>query len=288
MIIPLKDDMVSNLSQRLKPAILAIAICLLAIYCVGDNDLYFLPAIAISLVTVMASRELHSIISLNGLDSEWKLNLAAALIPQMTLWWFGAAQGWILLLGMFLAVILPAIWLMYHSIKDHSLISIFFHAFYLGAPIMLIYSQVLPQSSFLLSQTRFDLVLWLCVVKGTDIGGYFIGKFWGRMRMCTHISPGKTWEGFLGGVLLAQILGFSLYLFNPIEGGLHSCFSLSFIFFALSASAQVGDLLESYLKRMAGVKDSGSVPGLGGILDMIDSLLLSAVVFWIFKQAAWL
>ena len=117
------------------------------------------------------------------------------------------------------------------------------------------------------------ILMILLVVKSTDIGAYFGGKAIGRHKLIPWLSPGKTWEGLVCGVIVAGIVGWAcatrLAYFAGWKG---------FIFGAvIGAIGQVGDLLESMMKRDAEVKDSGaSIPGFGGILDVIDSPLLAA------------
>lgn len=119
-------------------------------------------------------------------------------------------------------------------------------------------------------------LLWLFVlVAVADVGAYFAGRAWGRRKLAPVVSPGKTWEGALGGALLsALVCGGALALW-----GLLSWFWAAATL-ALIVVAVFGDLLESLLKREAGVKDSGALlPGHGGVLDRIDSALAALPVF---------
>jgi len=123
------------------------------------------------------------------------------------------------------------------------------------------------------------LVIWLvAVTKFTDMGAYATGSLIGKHKMIPHISPGKTWEGIIGGVAFALIIGCGLVALMPVElavlGGWGSVITISLI---LAVLAVLGDLAESVLKRSIGVKDSGqTLPGIGGILDLIDSLCFTA------------
>jgi phosphatidate cytidylyltransferase len=117
--------------------------------------------------------------------------------------------------------------------------------------------------------------LWLLLlVWGADIGAYFSGRRFGRLKLASAVSPGKTWEGVAGGVLLSMtVCGMSLVLLG------FSAWWLVGIA-ALCAVSVIGDLFESVLKRIRGVKDSGNMlPGHGGILDRIDSVLAVLPVF---------
>ncbi|ANZ58100.1 CDP-diglyceride synthetase [Fructilactobacillus lindneri] len=116
------------------------------------------------------------------------------------------------------------------------------------------------------------LLYALFIVWCTDSGAYFIGKYFGKNKLAKHISPNKTWEGSIGGTLIATIVCTIFVFFFPING--FSTLSMFFITIILSTFGQLGDLVESALKRFYGVKDSGKIlPGHGGILDRFDSLL---------------
>lgn len=115
-------------------------------------------------------------------------------------------------------------------------------------------------------------VLWsLCIVWAADIGAYFAGRRFGRRKLAPALSPGKTWEGALGGLLLAIVVaaGF-VALWQP---SVTSLAAVGVLAVAISCFSVLGDLFESALKRSSGVKDSGGLlPGHGGVLDRIDSL----------------
>ncbi len=133
------------------------------------------------------------------------------------------------------------------------------------------------------------LLLLLLVVWAGDILALFTGKLIGRHKLAPKISPGKTWEGFAGSVAgslivatllfyLAERLNLSSLGVSPYPGRLIAWLGLALL---INLAAQLGDLLESAMKRGAGVKDSGTLlPGHGGVLDRIDALLLAAPVLW--------
>jgi phosphatidate cytidylyltransferase len=117
------------------------------------------------------------------------------------------------------------------------------------------------------------LLFILIVVKATDIGAYFGGRALGRHKLIPWLSPGKTWEGLLCGMIFSGIVGAISAVW--IEDFV---WNKALIFgFILGGIGQVGDLLESLFKRDAEVKDSGNlIPGFGGVLDVIDSPLFAA------------
>jgi phosphatidate cytidylyltransferase len=114
----------------------------------------------------------------------------------------------------------------------------------------------------------------LILVWVADIGAFFFGRRFGRVRLAPEVSPGKTWEGVLGGMTLSAMVavGGSLWFHVSLAVFLPLCL-------ATVAFSIIGDLTESLLKRFAGIKDSGTVfPGHGGVMDRIDSLTGAAPV----------
>lgn len=149
----------------------------------------------------------------------------------------------------------------------------------------LVYVPVLL-SSLVMIRTSGDGVLWifllLAVVFAGDVAAFFVGSRWGRRKLCLAVSPGKTVEGAVGGLVASVAVGAFFKLFF-----LPKCSWLPALvcFMAVAVVGQVGDLFESVLKRSAGVKDSGTLlPGHGGILDRIDALLFAAPVALLFKE----
>jgi phosphatidate cytidylyltransferase len=109
-----------------------------------------------------------------------------------------------------------------------------------------------------------------------DMGAYFTGRKWGQHKLCPSISPNKTWEGLAGGVAAATLVGvlFAFYMNIPKILGASVIISPT-----IAVIAQIGDLFKSWIKRKAGVKDSGTLlPGHGGLLDRMDSYLFAAPV----------
>ena len=148
----------------------------------------------------------------------------------------------------------------------------------------------------------FLLLYLLLLVWAGDIFAYFVGKPFGRHRMSSRVSPNKTWEGAVASVAASVAVGILMFHYaQPISSGLMhahlierqngvleewpvpTVIALSIV---LNLAAQLGDLVESLIKRGAGAKDSGALlPGHGGMLDRIDALLFAAPVLWCY--AAW-
>ncbi|MBI1190274.1 MAG: hypothetical protein GC200_06280 [Tepidisphaera sp.] len=129
------------------------------------------------------------------------------------------------------------------------------------------------------------VLLWvLLITKACDIGAYFTGRAIGRHKLIPWLSPGKTWEGLGGGLVLSAVVAWAgslvLHATTPMRGpGPGWCIVLGV---GCALVGQAGDLLESMYKRDAGIKDSGrGLPGFGGILDVIDSpVLVAPLAYW--------
>jgi phosphatidate cytidylyltransferase len=115
-----------------------------------------------------------------------------------------------------------------------------------------------------------------------DIGAYFAGNAFGKNKLCPNVSPGKTVEGALGGIILSLVVG-ALYVLITIDNPtLENYFNFAVLSLIVSLVSILGDLFESILKRIADVKDSGKIlPGHGGLLDRIDSLTCAAPIFFL-------
>jgi len=125
---------------------------------------------------------------------------------------------------------------------------------------------------------EFVLLLML-MIWGADTGAYFAGHKWGRIKLAPAVSPGKSWEGVIGGLIAAVLVAlFSTIWLEPPMGLL--LFGITA--FVVSAVSVMGDLIESLFKRITGIKDSGNIlPGHGGVLDRIDSLTTAAPTFYL-------
>ena len=246
----------------------------------------------------------------------WLITLVAVLVAELALWEYltladaaGAKTPRIvtmLAVGLlfacifrrpdFLGPVLGALALMlfivcaFRSPLNRVLPDTAFSAFgvlYIGVPLT-----TLPLLSEQENGPSLLLFLFFIVWAG-DIAALYVGRAWGRRKLAPHISPAKTWEGSVasiaGSVLIALLLILlAEYLARGNFGKLSSLLSFpgstaGWLALAaiLNVAAQVGDLVESAIKRGAGVKDSGTLlPGHGGVLDRIDALLMAAPALW--------
>ncbi len=150
--------------------------------------------------------------------------------------------------------------------------------FQFAARLLFLVPDALTEAGRISTPAAF-LLLWLiAVTKFTDMGAYLTGSLIGRHKMIPHVSPAKTWEGFGGALVFAQLAGIGLFLAFPVElailGNLGHVVALGLL---LAVLAVIGDLAESIVKRSLDAKDSGHMlPGIGGSLDLIDSICFTA------------
>lgn len=151
----------------------------------------------------------------------------------------------------------------------------FFGFTYLNLPFYLLYQ--IGSSGYYYAPWAMLMIFFM--VWSNDTGAYLVGRTFGKTKLFERLSPKKTWEGTIGGLLIAMLIAYLLanYVFQW-NGMIYAGAAL-----LTGIAATVGDLFESRLKREAGVKDSGNIlPGHGGILDRFDALLLAAPVNYIY------
>jgi phosphatidate cytidylyltransferase len=164
----------------------------------------------------------------------------------------------------------------------------FFGIVYVAVPLSLILGVLYPSPHQGFPQEgRWWLLYLIVVTKITDVSAYFVGRLWGKNKLCPSLSPQKTVEGAIAGFIGAvctSIVIHKLAAYMQMEW-FHLSFSESiWLGMLIGILGQVGDLAESLLKRDAVVKDSNTLPGLGGVLDMVDSLLFTTPVVYFFLR----
>lgn len=195
------------------------------------------------------------------------------------------------LLHLIIAVFFFSVFIIHFHQIEGSIVKVatsFFGAFYVVIPLSLVLRILYPTTlSFTVTDGRMWLAYLLCVTKVTDIGGYFLGKLWGNKKLAEQISPNKTIVGGFGGFLAAIIFSLIFYvigIFLP-----RTLFTMSFIQALILGGligifGQLGDLAESLLKRDANIKDSSKIPAIGGVLDLLDSLLFTSPIVYLFLK----
>ena len=159
--------------------------------------------------------------------------------------------------------------IIYKKISSNPVIKVFYGIIYITPMLLSLLFFFYGDKDFLIM-----LILMICLA---DIGGYFVGKNFGSIKIAKKISPGKTFEGLLGGFVCNII--FVFFWFSYLNLSLIEGFLLAFLVTALSL---YGDIYESFLKRMAKIKDSSSlIPGHGGFLDRLDSFCPTIPILYI-------
>jgi len=149
-----------------------------------------------------------------------------------------------------------------------------FAMLYILVPIGMILSILYPQG--IGSKGDMALVIYLvAVTKVADVGGYFMGRLFGKTKLAPNISPSKTIVGAVFGLISSVLVSLLLACYVNISNQ-----EALFLGLILGVAAELGDLAESVLKRDAHVKDSNQIPGLGGVLDLIDSLLFTTPILF--------
>lgn len=259
------------LKQRIITAIILAAVFAAALF--GLSTQYFA-----GLCLVAAMSAVYEWGKLTGLNAAFSLVLSGGvlLIGAVLLLnaGFDAAHGFPDLLALVVCgaaaafwILLAPLWLRYHWTTQRPVAMAILGTLVLLATWMAM-AQLHARSPWLLVAAM--LVVWIA-----DTAAYFAGRRFGRRKLAPVISPGKSWEGVYGGLAGVFIYAVLLMLFSPL--GARSELSQILVVAAMLAVAMVsvvGDLFESWMKRQAGVKDSGTaLPGHGGVLDRIDALM---------------
>ena len=153
----------------------------------------------------------------------------------------------------------------------------FFSICYIGIPLGLLLSILYSP----LYDGKLFLLYLVVVTKVTDIGAYFVGKFFGKKKLAPLISPNKTYEGLMGGIVTAAIVSLC-FVKTEVFSVPYPMLTSIILGIFIACIGQIGDLTESLMKRNANTKDSSHIPGLGGVLDILDSLLFTTPLFIVY------
>lgn len=277
-----------QLKQRLILGSLGTLLVILAIY--FSHSPFFRPLFVLSTIVILnlALLEYYNLAKVKGFHPLVFLGLSCATFYTLAVYLstqYAYAQN--LLPAFILLEFLIAFFLACFSGKPAPLANLAITLFGIGYITMTLSCAL--QINYLSSEyPDVDGRLWLAYVlmttKMTDVGGYFVGKGLGRKKLAPTLSPKKTLEGMIGGMLFSLLtsLLFYFYFRNDSSALFHLTFWQSIgLSLLISLTAQFGDLAESLLKRDAGVKDSSHLPGLGGILDIVDSLVFTIPLMYL-------
>lgn len=280
-----------DLKNRLLVSVVLVALLTSLVYFSNHAVVKFGVMLAVAAVAIAAMWEYVMLLRTKDISQPlWLLFLLAAVF---------VFANYLYILSLSLSVVLQlvviafffAVFLNHFSKVEGAIVSIataFFGAFYIVVPLGLILRILYPETiSTVFTDGRLWLAYLISVTKIIDIGGYFIGKLWGKSKLAPHLSPGKTLMGAIGGFVAAVLLSivfFCISRFCP-----PNVFRLTFVQALILGGligifGQLGDLAESLLKRDAAIKDSNQIPGIGGVLDMLDSLLFTIPIVYIYLK----
>jgi phosphatidate cytidylyltransferase len=248
----------SNLLKRIASAVVLLPLLILIIF----KAPFFLIKILVLIVAILSLREWNELFSLP------KSYLWCSILLYFGLFW----QNFPLNLFLFFIFLIFSFSFQLFRFQAEVFVRQFF-PFFFG--LTYIYFSLSSLIEIISDFSREHLFYLLMTVFANDTGAYFAGKILGKTPFFVKISPRKTWEGFGGGLGLSFLVG---YLVN-LKFSLFDVKTYFLVTFLVALSGTFGDLLESAVKRSVGRKDSGAlIPGHGGLLDRIDSLLLAGPI----------
>ena len=219
---------------------------------------------------VLALREYCNLLKIKEIDLPlWIMALAGALIIIMQ----NFADGGLSSLALLVAVVALLLWVLAKKADFGSL------TFGIGGLVLIAWTLSALVGIWQIDESWKPVLMTFLIPWLTDTGAYFVGKAIGKHKMAPNVSPNKSWEGAVGGLLSGVLI---VIVYNILI--LHYPMWLVLVIgLAGSVMGQLGDLMESWLKRWVGVKDAGNtIPGHGGVLDRFDSMLLVApMVYYI-------
>lgn len=247
--------------------------------------LFAAPLWVFALVTIvfigLGLNEFFGLVELKGIRTERWIGLGVGLLIPLSIYWgFEPTKGWELF---FMALAFLTLFVLQLRRRDSSqtivgistaLFGIFYVSWLFSFLIKLRFLRgpSLPGGEWLVA-------LLLLTTKAGDIGAYAVGSLLGRHRLISRVSPSKTWEGTIGGLAFSVTAALAL---QPVFSGI-PVRHLLILGLLLGVAGQLGDLSESLIKRDCQVKDSGALlPGMGGILDVLDSLLFTSPICYFY------
>lgn len=262
-----------NLSYRAISAVIALSILVVALYIGKEKGIYALTFFAVARSAYEVARMFFAV-SYPPFVKRFFVALALIVFLIITIDQLQHAVNFAII---FSFVIVASFGVVFHKyFKDLDQILTFVAKTCLG----LVYTTFLPATVIWMTKADYGLQWFLCllaVVFAGDIGAYLFGTTFGKTKIAPALSPNKSVQGALGGLLFSVGAGCAFQFFIPTAPllVLVACGLLGGIF------GQIGDFFESLIKRVSGVKDSGSImPGHGGVLDRLDGVLLSAPLFY--------
>lgn len=243
------------------------------LYCLAKPDLHWIVKIIGALLVFLGALETTNLVSKVKLRPFYFISITASILIFLDAAFLNFSQFLPLIV---FVIIAPFIWQMAKHKEQNAIGNIsgsIFSSLYASLPIGLFFyiMNKIPDKSVAVAFGFYVLiVVWM-----TDSGAYLVGTFFGKHKMAPRLSPKKTMEGAVGGLVGGGGGGILFFHLSAMNGALnHGILEAFILSIVLSLFCQIGDLAESALKRDAGVKDSGrTYTGHGGALDMVDGLL---------------
>ncbi len=280
-----------DLKNRLVLSSILVVLVGSLIYFAQNNIIQFLIFVSIAALAIVAIWEYLGMLKTKNIFLPfWLLAIVAAFFifaNYMAILHFSVSIA----SAMVVTAAFFAIFFYYFAKIEGALVNIptcLFTVFYVVVPLGLMLRILYPASiSSLFVDGRVWVAYLIIVTKITDVGAYFSGKMWGKSKLAPHLSPKKTLIGAVVGFFSAILVSlFFWWISSMTPMNLFHLTLLQAIILGglIGVFSQLGDLAESLLKRDANVKDSNNIPGIGGVLDMLDSLLFTIPIVYLFLR----
>ena len=299
---PQSESKVATLIRRLTSTVILLGVVFYGL--LGGSPIsVFLVGGIIMLLNVAGLLEFYGMVNANSLPRFKWLGLAGGITLVGTLFVYlsgmakqqlgepttgGAAE---LELGVFAVLLLALLGrrVFAHpaapsfSMVGHTMLGVLYVSWLLGFLLKIYFFAAPAAAGF---DAGYCLLFFILATKCSDIGAYSLGSLIGRHKMIPNVSPAKTWEGFVGAILLSTAAAMVMaHYWGAARLGGMTLGHAAALGPLLAVGAVIGDLVESVFKRDSGVKDSGSFfPGIGGILDLLDSLLFNAPLMFLYLR----
>lgn len=273
----MKKKALSDLGRRFAVSVLTLVI---AAFFIVYSQLYLVNILLTGLIAVLVATGVWEYLQLaksTGLEPAIGLPIGVSVAFVVT-FYLSTLYPFLSSLPLIVLILGAVLFFLYHfqnmsRALSHIAVE-FFGVCYVAVPLSLLLKIInYPM------QGQWWIVYLIVVTKITDVAAYFAGRLAGKHYLAPVLSPKKTVEGAVAGFLFAVAASFAFYKFTPLKLSLIDALWMGL---AIGILGQIGDLAESLLKRDADVKDSNKLPGLGGVLDMVDSLLFTTPIVYFY------
>ncbi len=274
-----------DLKRRLCVSSISIAVVVLLLVFAYQSIFQYIAIGLVTLLTVVAVWEYEQFAKAKGGRMIFPALTAITVLEVVSFYAASQSQSLRLLPGVVFFLGFLVLFALHFKHREGVIVDLAVSAFgllYIVVPMGMILG--------ILYYSNDDGRLWvaylLTVTKITDTGAYFFGSLWGRRKLAPNISPGKTVEGAVFGLVSALFASYIFHLVSTYQGSDFQLGTIEWVSLGviLGVMAPFSDLSESLLKRDANKKDSNALPGLGGVLDAIDSLLFTAPIIFFYLQ----